>query len=134
MWGVPGAILALPMPAILKIVNDGVRPLKSSGASKDKTISAPVKGERVPFQLRGRFSKWMHPTPSSDVIVLCSNRIEAIMTDPYQVNSIIAVAICEARGDHPDKRMDSDEAQRIAKCIAEALTGAGLKIVPSDTR
>jgi hypothetical protein len=49
MWGVPGAILALPMPAILKIVNDGVRPLKSSGASKDKTISAPVKGERVPF-------------------------------------------------------------------------------------
>jgi hypothetical protein len=75
----------------------------------------------------------MHPTPSSDVIALCSNPIEAVMTDPYQVNSIIAAAICEARGDHPDKRMDSDEALRIAKCIVEALTGAGLTIVPVDT-
>jgi hypothetical protein len=28
------------------------------------------------------------------------------MADPYQVNSIIARAICEARGDHPDQRMD----------------------------
>ena len=56
------------------------------------------------------------------------------MTDPYQVNSIISAAICEARGDHPDKRMDSDEALRIAKRIVEALTSAGLKIVPADIR
>ena len=56
------------------------------------------------------------------------------MIDPYQVNSIIAAAICEARGDHPDKRVDSDEALRIAKCVVEALTSAGLKIVPADTR
>ena len=56
------------------------------------------------------------------------------MTDPFQVSSIIAAAICEARGDHPDKRMDPEEALRIAKCIAEALTAAGLKIVPAVTR
>jgi predicted PurR-regulated permease PerM len=31
MWGVPGAILAVPMLAILKIVCDRVRPLKSLG-------------------------------------------------------------------------------------------------------
>jgi hypothetical protein len=76
----------------------------------------------------------MHPTPSSDVIALCSSQIEAPMTDPYQVNSIIAAAICEARGDHPDKRLDSDEALRIAKCVVEALTSAGLKIGPADKR
>jgi hypothetical protein len=56
------------------------------------------------------------------------------MTDAYQVNSIIAAAICEARGDHPDKRMDSEEVLRLAKCIVEALMAAGLKIVPADTR
>jgi predicted PurR-regulated permease PerM len=31
MWGVPGAILAVPMLAILKIVSDRVRPLKALG-------------------------------------------------------------------------------------------------------
>ena len=31
MWGVPGAILAVPMLAILKIVSDWVRPLKALG-------------------------------------------------------------------------------------------------------
>jgi hypothetical protein len=56
------------------------------------------------------------------------------MADTYQVNSIIAAAICEARGDHPDRRMDPEEANQIAKCVVEALTGAGLKIVPADTR
>ena len=54
------------------------------------------------------------------------------MTDPFQVSSIIATAICEARGDHPDKRMDPADALRIAKCVVEALTAAGLKIVPAD--
>ena len=55
------------------------------------------------------------------------------MTDPFQVSSIIAAAICEAQGDHPDKRTDPADALRIAKCIVEALTAAGLKIVPADT-
>jgi predicted PurR-regulated permease PerM len=31
MWGVPGAILAVPMLAIVKIVSDRVRPLKALG-------------------------------------------------------------------------------------------------------
>ena len=31
MWGVPGAILAVPLLVILKIVSDRVRPLKALG-------------------------------------------------------------------------------------------------------
>ena len=74
-------------------------------------------------------SSVMHPTTSNN-----GNRVGAVMTDPFQVSSIIATAICEARGDHPDKRMDPADALRIAKCVVEALTAAGLKIVPADTR
>ena len=40
------------------------------------------------------------------------------MTDPYQVNSIIAAAICEARGDHPDKRVDFDEARELQSALS----------------
>jgi hypothetical protein len=52
------------------------------------------------------------------------------MADQHQVNSIIATAICDARKDHPDHRMNPDEAKQIAKCIIEALSDAGLQIVP----
>ena len=38
--------------------------------------------------------------------------------------------ICDARKDHPDQRMDPEEAIQIAKCIVEALTDAGLQIGP----
>jgi predicted PurR-regulated permease PerM len=31
MWGVPGAILAVPMLAVVKIISDRVRPLKALG-------------------------------------------------------------------------------------------------------
>jgi predicted PurR-regulated permease PerM len=31
MWGVPGAILAVPLLAILKIICDRLRPLKAFG-------------------------------------------------------------------------------------------------------
>ena len=31
MWGVPGAILAVPMLAIIKIVCDGMRPFRAFG-------------------------------------------------------------------------------------------------------
>ena len=31
MWGVPGAILAVPMLAIIKIVCDDIRPLRAFG-------------------------------------------------------------------------------------------------------
>ena len=52
------------------------------------------------------------------------------MVDQHQVNSIIAIAICDARKDHPDGRMDTEEAKQIAKCIVAALSDAGLEIVP----
>ena len=51
------------------------------------------------------------------------------MVDQHQVNSIIATAIFDCRKDHPD-RMDPEATKQIAKCIIEALTDAGLKIVP----
>lgn len=52
------------------------------------------------------------------------------MSDEHQVNSIIAAAISDARKDHPDGRMDAEEAKQVAKCIVEALSSAGLQIVP----
>jgi hypothetical protein len=50
------------------------------------------------------------------------------LADPHQVNSIIATAICDCQKDHPDAAMHPDEAKQIAKCIVEALSGAGLEI------
>jgi hypothetical protein len=47
------------------------------------------------------------------------------MADPHQVNIIIATAICDACGDHPDRRMDPEEAKQIAKRLVEALADAG---------
>ena len=35
-----------------------------------------------------------------------------------------------ARKDHPDNRIDPEEAKQIAKSIIEAITDAGLQIVP----
>ena len=52
------------------------------------------------------------------------------MPDQHQVHSIIATAICDALRKDPDHRMDTEEAKQIAKCIVEALTAAGLQIVP----
>ena len=52
------------------------------------------------------------------------------MADPHQAISIMASAICDVRKDHPDFRMDPEEAKQVAKCIVEALTDAGLEIVP----
>jgi hypothetical protein len=100
-------------------------------SSKDKTRIAAGEGERILF---GSADDFQRGCIRQRRIALCSNRIEVIMSDAYQVNSIIAAAICEARGEHPDKGMDSEEALRLAKCIVEALAGAGLKIVPEDTR
>ena len=47
------------------------------------------------------------------------------MADSHQAISIVATAICDARKDHPDHRMDPEEAKQIAKCIVEGLTDAG---------
>ena len=52
------------------------------------------------------------------------------MSDQHQVVSIIATAICDARKDQPDREMDPEGAKQVAKCIIEALSGAGLRIVP----
>jgi hypothetical protein len=52
------------------------------------------------------------------------------MADQHQVNGIIATAICDARNDRPDYRIDPEEAKQIAKRIIEALTDAGLQVVP----
>jgi hypothetical protein len=52
------------------------------------------------------------------------------MTDAHQVISIMATAIFDVHKDHPDHRMDPEEAKQIAKCIVEALTDAGLQVVP----
>jgi hypothetical protein len=52
--------------------------------------------------------------------------------DQHQVNSIIATAICDCRKDHPHIEIDPEEAKQMAKCIVEALSDAGLKIVRLD--
>ena len=54
------------------------------------------------------------------------------MVDPHQVNSLIATAICECRKDHPDHRIDPEEAKQIAKCVLEALKDAGFEVVPAE--
>jgi hypothetical protein len=54
---------------------------------------------------------------------------EEAMTDPHQVNSIIATAICDAHKDLQENRMDPEEAKQIAKGIVEALSNAGFQIV-----
>jgi hypothetical protein len=65
--------------------------------------------------------------------MLCSTENwEALMADPHQVNIIIATAIRDACRDHPDHRIDPEEAKQIAKCIVEALAEAGLKIVSAE--
>jgi hypothetical protein len=56
---------------------------------------------------------------------------EVSLADPHQVNSIIATALCDCRKDDPNNRIDPGEAKQIAKCIVEALSNAGLKIVPA---
>jgi hypothetical protein len=54
------------------------------------------------------------------------------MTDPHQVNTIIATAICDCRKSHPELQIDPEEAKQIAKCIVAALTDAGLNIAPAQ--
>jgi hypothetical protein len=52
------------------------------------------------------------------------------MSDQHQVLSIIATAIYESRKDRPEGGMDPEGAKQIAKCIVEALSDAGLRILP----
>ncbi len=54
------------------------------------------------------------------------------MFDEHQINAIIATALLESFGDHPDHRLDAEEAKIVAKRILEALQDAGLQILPID--
>lgn len=49
------------------------------------------------------------------------------MDDHHQVNSIIAVAICECSG-ASEYRIAPEQAKQMAKCIITALNDAGLQI------
>jgi hypothetical protein len=52
------------------------------------------------------------------------------MDDPHQVMTIIATAICDAHKAADGEQLDPEEAKQIAKCICEALSDAGLQIMP----
>jgi hypothetical protein len=54
------------------------------------------------------------------------------LVDPHQVISVIATALCDIRKDHPDQPIIAEEAKQIAKCIVEALSDAGLQIIPKS--
>jgi hypothetical protein len=56
MWGVPGAILAVPMLAILKIVCDRLRPLKAWGTSSQDKEPAQQNGQYRPTKNSSRLS------------------------------------------------------------------------------
>ena len=54
------------------------------------------------------------------------------MTDPHQVNAIIATAIMNSEVDADHDAVDVEKAKHIAKCIVMALTDAGLEITPKN--
>jgi hypothetical protein len=54
------------------------------------------------------------------------------LADPHQLNALIATAICDCRKDQPDQAISPEEAKHMAKCIIQALSDAGLNVVPAD--
>jgi hypothetical protein len=54
------------------------------------------------------------------------------MTDEHQANAIIATAMLDSFRDHPDHKLDPEEAKIIAKRILAALEKAGLQITLVD--
>ena len=54
------------------------------------------------------------------------------MTDEHQANAIIATAMLDSFRDHPDHKLDPEEAKIIAKRILAALVKAGLQITLVD--
>jgi len=54
------------------------------------------------------------------------------MTDEHQANAIIATAMLDSFRDHPDHKLDPEEAKIIAKRILAALENAGLQITLVD--
>ena len=54
------------------------------------------------------------------------------MADEHQTNVVIATAIIESFKDHPDHKLDPEEAKLIAKRILEALKDAGFQVTVVD--
>ena len=54
------------------------------------------------------------------------------MTDEHQINAIIATAILDSFSNHPELKVDSEEAKIIAKRILGALRDAGLQVTATE--
>jgi hypothetical protein len=54
------------------------------------------------------------------------------MADEHQTNAIIATAILDSLREHPNHKLDPEEAKIIAKRILAALEDAGLQITLVD--
>jgi hypothetical protein len=54
------------------------------------------------------------------------------VADEHQTNAIIATAILDSVKDHPNYKIDPEEAKIMAKRILAALTDAGLEITLAD--
>ena len=54
------------------------------------------------------------------------------MTDEHQINAIIATAIIDSFSNHPELKVDSEEAKIIAKRILGALRDAGLQVTAPE--
>ncbi|MET3839053.1 hypothetical protein [Bradyrhizobium sp. OAE829] len=54
------------------------------------------------------------------------------MTDEHQINAIIAKALLDSFGDHPELKVDFEEAKIIAKRILGALGDAGLQVTVTE--
>jgi hypothetical protein len=52
------------------------------------------------------------------------------LTDPHQVNSLIASAICDCRNHHSGTVIAPEEAKTMAKCIIQQLSDAGFIVAP----
>ena len=54
------------------------------------------------------------------------------MTDEHQTNAVVATVLIESFKDHPDHKLDPEEAKLIAKRILEALKDAGFQVTVVD--
>ena len=54
------------------------------------------------------------------------------MTDEHQINAIIATAILDSFRDHPELKVNFEEAKIIAKRILGALRDAGLQVTVTE--
>jgi hypothetical protein len=85
-----------------------------------------------PFKVTGAaLPAILMPMRLAAAICYTPHNREAPLADPHQVNSIIATAIFDVHKEDPEHWMEPDQAKQIAKCIIQALTDAGFKVVRS---